>query len=125
MIDKDILTKHDERITTLEKSDQERIKQINELERSHRNLENTIVQENRETRMIFQSTMNKQWDMIKSSQDLNNERVNKEYELRRADQQAAVEINKTKWSMLADVSLKLVGSGSLIYVVVTNLFNAQ
>lgn len=125
MNEKEILLEHDERISTLEKSDKERIKQINELERSHRNLENTIVQENRETRMIFQSTMNKQWDMIKSSQDLNNERINKEYELRRADQQAAVEMNKTKWSMLADVSLKLVGSGSLIYVVVTNLFNVQ
>lgn len=101
----ELLLKHDERLSTLEENDREQDRQIRELQQNYQKLESTIVQENRETRMIFQSTMDKQWDLIKTRDIAKESASQREHEL-----------EKSKLERRTELLLKLLGAGGLIYL---------
>ena len=108
----EIISEHDKRLSTLEENDREQDRRIRELEKSFTKLESTIIQENRETRMIFQSTMNKQWDLIKT-RDIAKENEN----------QREHEFRKSKFEKNTDLAIKLLGAGGLVYLFVQSVLS--
>lgn len=108
----DRLGNHEERIVALEESDLKQELRLKQIEQNYVKLENIILQENRETRSFLQSTMDKQWDLIKSRDTaLESEKV-RTYDLR-----------KTKMERNADLLLKYGGAGSVLYLFLQSLFN--
>lgn len=107
-----LLENHEERIVTLEKSDTEKELRIQTIEKNYMKLENTILQENRDTRSFFQSTMDKQWELIKSRDSAVESEKIRTYDLR-----------KTKMERNADLLLKYGGAGSVLYLFLQSLFN--
>ncbi|MGE7623914.1 hypothetical protein ACQKMD_12905 [Viridibacillus sp. NPDC096237] len=61
-----LLDNHEGRIKKLEESDHDKEKRLRDVEKSCIKLENTILHENRDTRQLFQNTMQNQWELIKS-----------------------------------------------------------
>lgn len=106
----DIILDHGRRITDLEEHDKEQDRRIRTLEQNYTKLESTIVQENRETRMIFQSTMDKQWDLIKTRDIAKENASQRDYELQ-----------KTKFERRTELLVKLLGAGGLIYLMVQSV----
>lgn len=105
-----IIDEHEKRIVVLESSEKEMRGRLTNLERDIHQLENTIINENRETRVLFQGTMDKQWDLIKSRDEAADRVKEREHE-----------IKKGKLERISDIVLKLVGAGGLIYLFVESL----
>jgi predicted phage-related endonuclease len=103
----DRLNQHSERLTQLEKWDEDKHRRLKEIEQNYVKLENTIVTENKEMRLFFQSNMDKQWDLIKSRDEQRHDSRRMRYEL-----------DKTKVERWSDIIFKLVGAGGLFYLVV-------
>ncbi len=101
------LNQHSERITQLEKFDEDKHKRLKIVEENYTKLENTIVSENKEMRMFFQSNMDKQWDLIKSRD-----------EQRHDSKRMKFELDKTKVERWTDIIFKLVGTGGVLYLVI-------
>lgn len=105
----EVISEHDKRITTLERNDKDQDRRIHDLEKNYTKLESTIIQENRETRMIFQSTMNKQWDLIKTRDIAKENESQREHDFR-----------KSKLEKNTDIILKIIGvllgTGGLLYL---------
>lgn len=94
-------------IQELKKNDEEKHKRLLNVEKNYERLESTIVNENKETRNFLQSTMDKQWDLIKSRDD-------QSHDTRRMRH----EITKTKIERWSDITFKVVGSGGIIYLII-------
>ena len=84
---------------------------LRNIEKSYTHLETTILQENRDTRQFFQSTMDKQWDLIKSMGALNEKEKERQHE-----------IKKTKLERHTELFLKLGGAGGILYLIIQSLF---
>lgn len=106
----DRLNNHSERIANLEKYDEDKHRRLKEVEESYNQLKEAISDENKETRVFFQDNMNKLWDLIMS-------RDEKTHESRKMKH----EINKTKTEKYADIILKLIGAGGIIYLIAQSL----
>ncbi|MEV9639456.1 hypothetical protein ABZ756_02010 [Mammaliicoccus sciuri] len=113
------LNKHDERlnqqsdrITQLEKYDEDKHKRLKKVEENYSKLEGTIVSENKEMRLFFQSNMDKQWDLIKSRDEQRHDNLRMKHEL-----------SKTKVERWSDIFFKLIGSGSILYVLIQTFIN--
>ncbi|NYV68116.1 hypothetical protein HYI36_22830 [Bacillus sp. Gen3] len=114
MEDKDNIYKikdHEYRIRILEESDADKEMRLRNIEKSYAHLETTILQENRDTRHFFQSTMDKQWDLIKSMGALNEKEKERQHE-----------IKKTKLERHTELFLKLGGAGGILYLIIQSLF---
>lgn len=105
------------RVTTLEKKDGEREKRLEDVEKSYsqlndrvEDLKTTIVNENKETRLFFQSNMDKQWDLIKSRDKQNHDAQRMEHEL-----------SKTKVERWTDIIFKAIGTGGVLYFIFETL----
>lgn len=104
------LNNHGERITKLEKYDEDKHRRLLEVEKNYGELKETIVGENREMRQFFQSNMDKQWDLIKSRDEHNHDTKKMKHEL-----------DKTKTERYTDLALKLLGAGGIVYLILQNL----
>lgn len=111
------LNKHSERlnqqgarITQLEKYDDDKHRRITVIEENYKDLEKTIVSENREMRSFFLANMDKQWDLIKSRDEQRHDTRRMRYDL-----------DKTKVERWTDIVFKLVGTGGLLYLIVQAL----
>lgn len=102
---------HEHRIRILEESDADKEMRLRNIEKSYTHLETTILQENRDTRQFFQSTMDKQWDLIKSMGALNEKEKERQHE-----------IKKTKLERHTELFLKLGGAGGILYLIIQSLF---
>lgn len=103
------LNQHSERITQLEKYDEDIHRRMKKSEENYERLENTIVTENKEMRLFFQSNMDKQWDLIKSRDEQKHDSTRMKYEL-----------DKTKTERYADITFKLLGTGGIVYLILQN-----
>ncbi|KZR58987.1 hypothetical protein [Pseudobacillus badius] len=102
-----MLENHEQRIKVLELSDIDKERRINNIEKNYAHLETTILQENRDTRQFFQSTMDKQWDLIKSMGALNDKERDRQHE-----------IKKTKLERHTELFLKVGGAGGILYLII-------
>lgn len=107
-----LLENHEGRIKQLEENDQDKEKRLRTMEQSYLKLENTILQENRDTRQLFQNTMQNQWDLIKSSYASTENDKNRKYEL-----------TKSKLERRTELTMKLLGTGGLLYLCVQSLLD--
>lgn len=101
------LNQQDERIIQLEKYDKDKHERLKKVEANYENLQNTIVSENKEMRLFFLSNMDKQWDLIKSRDEQRLENLRMKHDL-----------SKTKVERWSDILFKLIGSGSILYVLI-------
>ncbi|MEQ6856056.1 hypothetical protein AAHH17_16370 [Lysinibacillus capsici] len=101
------LEEHEHRIRILEESDADKERRLRNIESSFTHLETTILQENRDTRQFFQSTMDKQWDLIKSMGALNDKERDRQHEIR-----------KTKLERHTELFLKVGGAGGILYLII-------
>ncbi|MEK5069834.1 hypothetical protein [Sporosarcina sp. FSL K6-1508] len=108
MWDKD---KH-KRLKLVEVDNEQQERRLNEVEQNYTKLENTILTENRETRNFFQTTMDKQWQLITL-------RDSQKHEVTMSKQELA----KTKFERWSDIILKLVGAGGIIYILLQSFVN--
>ncbi|MEK5528526.1 hypothetical protein MKX79_03905 [Viridibacillus sp. FSL R5-0468] len=112
-IEQDLLIEnHEGRIKQLELNDLDKEKRLRTVEQSYLKLENTILQENRDTRQLFQNTMQNQWDLIKSSYAATENDKNRKYEL-----------TKSKLERRTELTMKLLGTGGLLYLCVQSLLD--
>lgn len=110
MNDKDnlhIIKEHEDRIRVLEENDMGIEKRLKDIEKGYVHLESTILQENRDTRQFFQSTMDKQWDLIKTVSTFGDK-----------ERERAHEINKTKLERHTELLLKAGGAGGILYIII-------
>ena len=103
----DKIQDHEYRIVVLEGSDREMREKVLLLERNIHQLENTVIQESRETRSVLQGTMDKQWDLIKARDDAASREKERQHE-----------IQKTKMERYTEVFLKVSGAGGILYLIV-------
>lgn len=106
------IEEHESRIKILEDHDMDKEKRLSRIESSFTHLETMITQENRDTRLFFQSTMDKQWDLIKSMGALNDKEKERQFE-----------IKKTKLERHTELFLKIGGAGGILYVVAQSLID--
>lgn len=106
------IQEHETRIVHLESTEKEVRGRLTNLERDIHQLENTIVSENRETRTLFQGTMDKQWDLIKSK----DEAADKE-------KQRKHEMEKTKVERHSEIFLKIGGAGGVLYLFIQSMID--
>lgn len=104
------LKQHDDRLITLEIADKSKTERLQAVETNYTNLENTILKENRDTRAFFQDTMNKQWDLISGKSQYED-----------AQHQRNHDLDKTKIERYSEITLKIVGAGGLLIIVVQAL----
>lgn len=102
----------DQRITALEEDKVENDRRMTSIEESYKRLESTIMAENRETRLFFQSNMDKQWELIKA-RDANSHSL----------KMSANELAKHKLSQWTEIILRLSTVGGIIYLLADNLMN--
>ena len=95
-----------ERLTAMEKKDEENEKRLKDVEQNYVKLENTILTENKETRKFFQSNMDKLWDLTKSRDEQKHEGRKMKHELA-----------KTKLEKWSDVIFKVASSGGILYLI--------
>ncbi|MGG0666983.1 hypothetical protein ABE073_00380 [Lederbergia citrisecunda] len=103
---------HEQRIKTLEENDSDKEVRLRNIEMNYTRLESTILQENRDTRQFFQSTMDKQWDLIKSMGVLNDKEKEREHEIR-----------KTRLERHTELFLKVGGAGGILYLIIQSILN--
>lgn len=103
---------HEKRIVHLESSEKEVRGRLTNLERDIHQLETTIVNENRETRLVLQSTMDRQWDLIKQRDEVADR-----------DKERAHEIQKTKLERHTEVFLKIGGAGGILYLFIQSMLD--
>ncbi|MEX3625818.1 hypothetical protein [Viridibacillus arvi] len=111
-VERDILENHEGRIKQLEENDQEKEKRLRAVEQSYLKLENTILQENRDTRQLFQNTMQNQWDLIKSRDASTENEKTRNYEL-----------TKSKLERRTELTMKLLGTGGLLYLCIQSVLD--
>lgn len=104
------LNQHSEKISRLMKHEEENHKRISAVEKNYEKLETTIVSENKEMRLFFQSNMDKQWDLIKSRDAQKHE-----------SQVMKHDLDKTKIERWSDIALKVAGAGGIIYLLIQQL----
>ncbi|WP_060210478.1 hypothetical protein [Sporosarcina koreensis] len=106
-----MLLKYDEekheRLKLMEEQDKKNEERLQEVEKNYTRLESTIVSENREMRSFFLTNMDKQWDLIKSRDEQRHDNLRMKHEL-----------SKTTVERWSDIFFKLVGSGSVLYVLI-------
>ncbi|MGA4517186.1 hypothetical protein ACPA0F_07850 [Solibacillus silvestris] len=107
-----VIKDHEHRIKVLEVSDADKELRLRSIEKSYTHLESTILQENRDTRQFFQSTMDKQWDLIKSMGVLQDKEKDRKHE-----------IAKTKAERTYEILLKIGGTGGVLYLIVQAILN--
>ncbi len=103
------LNNHGERLTQLEKFDEDKHRRLKKVEENYDELKETIVTENKEMRLFFQSNMDKQWDLIKSRDEQRHDKERMKHEL-----------DKTKTERYSDIAFKLFGAGGIVYLIVQN-----
>lgn len=117
----DTVKNHEERITILEKNDkdhQEKLDtlsgQMTELKNQNTELENTVLKDNRETRNVLNTQMEKLFTLTENAMG---------YQSNRSAQQH--EFKMLKWNTIANVVFKVCGafsvlgaSGGIIYMII-------
>lgn len=106
------IEEHEHRIRELEVNDADKEMRLRNIEKGYAHLETTILQENRDTRQFFQSTMDKQWDLIKSMGALNDKEKERQHE-----------IKKTKLERHTEMFLKIGGAGGILYLFIQSIFD--
>ncbi|MEX3622082.1 hypothetical protein [Viridibacillus arvi] len=105
------LYNHEGRIKQLEVNDLDKEKRLRAVEQSYLKLENTILQENRDTRLLFQNTIQNQWDLIKSRDAAVENDKSRNYDLAKSNLERRTEL-----------AIKLLGTGGLLYLCIQLLF---
>ena len=106
------LNNHGDRLTKLEKWDEDKHRRLKVVEDNYTKLESTIISENKEMRLFFQSNMDKQWDLIKVRDEQKHDQ-----------QKMKHEFDKTKFERWSEILLKLAGTGGILYLIIQSLFN--
>ena len=95
-----------------------------ESDANYHDLKTTILTENKETRAFFQSIMDKQWDLIKSTtgmqQELRKADIDMQQELRKADieiKKVDTEIKRDNWAKGWDFMKTVFAAGGIIYLI--------
>lgn len=96
-----------ERLKLVEEEDKKKEERLQDVEKNYTRLETTIVSENREMRSFFLTNMDKQWDLIKTRDEQRHDNLRMKHEL-----------SKTKVERWSDILFKLIGSGSILYVLI-------
>lgn len=109
---KERLDNHELRIEKLEEKDLEKEIRLRKVEDSYLRLENTIMSENRETRDILRESMTKQWELIKSRDEVKDAQKARDHEYR-----------KTKLERKTELTIKLLTVGGLGYLLIQSVFN--
>jgi len=109
---------HEERITSLEEADKKHEERLQELEKNSIKLENTIMQENRDTRTTMKEQTEKLFQIVESAMGYQTNQSAQEHELK-----------ILKWNTISTVFLKasgglfaLLSSGGAIYYVIQHFF---
>ncbi|MGE7622799.1 hypothetical protein ACQKMD_06985 [Viridibacillus sp. NPDC096237] len=105
-----LLDNHEGRIKQLEENDLDKEKRLRAVEQSYLKLENTILQENRDTRLLFQNTIQNQWDLIKSRDAAIENDKSRNFELARSNLERRTEL-----------AMKLLGTGGLLYLCIQSI----
>lgn len=94
-----------------------------ESDANYHDLKTTILTENKETRSFFQSIMDKQWDLIKSTtgmqQELRKADIDMQQELRKADieiKKVDTEIKRDNWAKGWDFMKTIFTAGGIVYL---------
>lgn len=80
-------------------------------ENNYQDLKNTILLANQDMRTFFVSTMDKQWDLIKSRDILSENEKVRRYEL-----------GKSKVEKISEIIIKVCGAGGILIVIAQLLF---
>ena len=95
-----------------------------ESDANYHDLKSTILTENKETRSFFQSIMDKQWDLIKSTtgmqQELRKADIDMQQEQRKADieiKKVDTEIKRDNWAKAWDFMKTIFAAGGIIYLI--------
>lgn len=99
---------HEERIINLEEADKKHEERLQELEKNSIKLENTIMQENRDTRTTMKEQTEKLFLLVENAMGYQSSKTAQDHELK-----------VLKLKTYTDVFLKFTAAGGLLYVVIT------
>lgn len=99
---------HEERIINLEEADKKHEERLQELEKNSIKLENTIMQENRDTRTTMKEQTEKLFHLVENAMGYQSSKTAQDHELK-----------VLKIKTYTDVLLKVTAAGGLLYVVIT------
>lgn len=115
---------HDEEIAALKRTGSETTDALKDLKTDfqslkteYKNLETAIWKTAQSTQDYMRETTKNQWELIKARDDLKEEESKRKHEKTMSNQ----EIKKMGWEKFWDISLKLVGGGSILYLVIEGL----
>lgn len=126
------LTEHDERILELEtakdaqlkeilalkKNDEKQDKEILELKNNYVTLENTIMKENRETRISYQLQTDRQWQFIERVTGYKESEAERKQESAEAEAQRKHDLKVQKYNHVAGFLLKVSTVGGIAYLLI-------
>ena len=84
-----------------------------ESDTNYHDLKTTILTENKETRSFFQSIMDKQWDLIKSTTGMQHELKKADTDIKKVDS----EIKRDNWAKAWDFMKTLFAAGGIVYLI--------
>ncbi|WP_144511623.1 hypothetical protein [Bacillus sp. FJAT-22090] len=84
-----------------------------ESDANYHDLKTTILTENKETRSFFQSIMDKQWDLIKSTTGMQQELKKADIEIKKVDS----DIKRDNWAKGWDFMKTLFAAGGIAYLI--------
>ena len=109
---------HAKAIENLKKNEEKQDKEILELKNSYINLENTIMKENRETRISYQQQTDRQWQFIERVTGYKESEAERKQESAEAEAQRQHELKVQKYNHIAGFLLKISTVGGIAYLLI-------
>lgn len=115
---KDATAANQKAILELKKNEEKQDKEILELKNSYINLENTIMKENRETRISYQLQTDRQWQFIERVTGYKESEAERKQESEEAEKQRKHDLKVQKYNHIAGFLLKVSTVGGIAYLLI-------